>query len=319
MIDNKTIGVVVPAYNEELLIGKTISTMPEYVDRIYIINDCSKDKTKEIILKFMDNNKKIFLIDHVQNQGVGQSLIDGYVRAREEGMDVVAVMAGDAQMNPDDLINLVTPIIEGRTDYTKGNRLLREDVTSRMPRYRYIGNSLLTFLTKFSTGYWHVIDPQCGYTAISKKALSVIPIEKMTKRYAYNADILNMLNLNNFRVSDIEVEPVYGEEKSKIKLRTYIPTILKLLLQLFFRRIIRKHLVREFHPMFFFYFFSIINFILGFFLVERFFHKWSQNGVAPEITLILLSFSLTMAFFSLFFGMWTDMEENKKLVGKEKN
>lgn len=314
MYNNKTIGVVVPAYNEELLIGKVIKTMPDFVDRIIIINDASKDNTKNIIQDFQKENEKIILIDHEKNQGLGQSLIDGYQKSKEYNLDIVAVMAGDAQMNPDDLQSVIQPIADEKADYVKGNRLLRSDVVGRMPFYRYIGNSFLTFLTKFSTGYWHVIDPQCGYTAISKKALSKIPIETMIKGYGYNAHILNMLNLSNLRVADVEVEPVYGEEKSKIKLRSYIPTVTKLLVNLFFKRLIRKYLVREFHPLVLFYFFSFINgVIFSIPLSIRFFYLYFTQGIAPTTTLILLNFSFTMAIFSLFFAMWLDMEENKKL------
>ena len=323
MFNNKTICVVVPAYNEEMLISKTLTTMPSFVDAIIVVNDGSSDRTQEIIASLQKTDSRIILINHNPNQGLGQSLITGYLRAREEGFDVVAVMAGDAQMSPDDLPAVVEPITLGKCDYVKGNRLLRDDVVGRMPMYRYIGNSFLTFLTKFSTGYWHVIDPQCGYTAISKNALARIPIQDMIKGYGYNAHILNMLNLNNFKVADVEVEPVYGDEKSKIKLRNYIPVVSKLLIRLFFKRLLHKYVVREFHPLILFYFLSFFNmFVLSIPLSIRFFYLYFQLGVAPSTTLIILNFSVSMAFFSLFFAMWLDMEDNKRLayiVGGQSN
>lgn len=312
MYKGKTIGVVVPAYNEELLIGKVIDTMPDFVDSIIIVNDGSKDLTKEIIASHCD--ERIVLIDHEINQGLGQSLIDGYVRARQLQIDAVAVMAGDAQMNPDDLTALLDPIVSGLVDYTKGNRLLREEVIERMPRHRLIGNSGLSLLTKFATGYWQSIDPQCGYTVISKKALSRIPIETMIKGYGYNAHILSMLNHSNFKISDVEVEPVYGEEQSKIKLRTYIPIVIKLLTKLFIKRIIMKHLVRDFHPLVLFYFISFFNFFLVTVpLSFRFIYKYFEMGVAPNTTMIILFFSFSFAYLGLFFAMWMDMEENRHL------
>lgn len=316
MFEGKTVAVVIPAYNEEGLIKKTLSTMPAFVDKMIVVNDGSRDKTLSVIEEFQKKSKKIILINHEQNKGLGQTLITGYLSAREEGFDIVAVMAGDAQMSPDDLQSVIAPIAYDKSDYVKGNRLLREEVIERMPRHRYIGNSFLTLLTKFSTGYWNVIDPQCGYTAISKKALSIIPIEKMIKGYGYNADILNMLNLNNFKVTDVEVEPVYGDEKSKIKLKNYIPSVSKLLIRLFFKRITYKYAIREFHPLFFFYFFSIFNGIfVAFPLSIRFFYLYFSLGVVPSTTLIILNFSISMALFSLFFAMWFDMEENKRLIG----
>ena len=314
MFENKTVCVIIPAYNEELLIGKTITTIPDFVDAMVVINDCSTDRTLEKIKKYQAKDKRITLIDHKINLGVGQSLIDGYLKGLELGCDVMVVMAGDAQMAPEDLPAIVGPIARGEVDYTKGNRLLMDDVVEKMPRYRYLGNSFLTLLTKFATGYWHIIDPQSGYTAISNKALACIGIKKMLKGYGYPADILNMLNLNNFKVVDVPIKPVYGEEQSTIKLSSFIPTVSWLLIRLFWRRMTHKYLIREFHPLVFFYFFSILNLLfISLPLFIRFFYLYFTMGRSPYITLIILSHSLTMGIFSLFFGMWLDMEDNKKL------
>jgi glycosyltransferase involved in cell wall biosynthesis len=314
MINNKSIHVIVPAYNEEKLIGRVIETMPEFVDKIIIIDDCSKDRTAEIVRNFMDHNEKIFLLSHEINRGLGNSLIDGYLKALELGAGVVAVMAGDAQMDPKDLIKVVGPVTEGHADYVKGNRLLHDNISNIMPKYRFLGNSFLTLWTKFATGYWHLIDPQCGYTAISAEALKDIPISKMTKGYGYNADILNMLNLYNFRVRDVEVKPVYGEEKSKIKLRSYIPKVSWLLNKLFWQRMQHKYLVRDFHPLVFFYFLIFFDLLIIVPLcLIRLLWIYAEFGVTSQTTLIILFFTLTMSIFSFFFGMWLDMEDNKKL------
>src|SRR5690606_13739007 len=142
-------------------------------------------------------------------------------------------------------------------DYAKGNRLLRDEVVERMPRHRLIGNAVLSLLTKFATGYWKSMDPQCGYTAISGEALARIPIESMIKGYGYNVHILNMLNLANQRVAEVEVEPVYRDEVSYIKLRRYIPSVSVLLIRLFWFRLTRRYIVRDFHPLALMYMFSI--------------------------------------------------------------
>jgi glycosyltransferase involved in cell wall biosynthesis len=315
MLEGKTIAVVIPAYNEEKLIAKVFDTMPGFVDRMFVVNDGSKDRTKAIIEDYASRDPRILLIDHPANKGLGQSLIDGYVAARDEGSDLVAVMAGDAQMAPADLELLCAPILAGDADYAKGNRLVRDDVIGRMPQHRFIGNNILTLLTKFATGYWHIIDPQCGYTVISRQALRTIPIETMIKGYGYNADILHMLNLNNFRVQDVEIEPVYGEEQSKIKLRSYIPTVSKLLLSLFWRRLKKKYMLREFHPLFILYGLSIFNGIVVFLpMVFRFFYFYITTGVAPQTTLIIMMFSFSFAMFSLVFAMWMDTEDNRRLI-----
>ncbi|MCI5065274.1 glycosyltransferase family 2 protein [bacterium] len=311
-----SVGIIVPAYNEERLIERTLTTMPDYVDTIVVINDCSRDRTLEIIQKLQQSDSRIVLIDHPENRGLGQSLIDGYVRCRELGLDAVGVMAGDAQMNPADLPALLDPIVEDRADYTKGNRLLREEVYNRMPKYRFFGNSALTLLTKFATGYWRVIDPQCGYTVIGKRALATIPIESMIKGYGYNADILNMLNLNSFRVADVEVEPVYGEEVSGIKLSSYVPRVSKLLVKLFLKRLLKKYLVREFHPLVFLYLFSFVLLVLvGIPYTIRFLFYFGSTGVVDTTMLIFLLNNFSTGFFALFFGMWMDMEDNRRLIG----
>lgn len=314
MFKGKRIAVVVPAYNEEKLLGKVIKTMPAFVDAIIIINDCSKDKTKDIILEFMAARSDIILIDHAKNEGLGKSLIDGYYKSLEIKADITVVMAGDAQMDPEDLPNVITPIAEGKADYAKGNRLLIYNVARIMPKYRFIGNAFLTLLSKFATGYWHIIDPQCGYTAISHKALQSIHFKHMTKGYGYNADLLNMLNLVNAKVVDVEVRPVYGEAKTKIRLTSYVPRISVLLVRLYIKRMVYKYLVREFHPLIFFYLLSFVNlFIISTPLTLRFFYKYAQYGLVPRTTLMILTFSFMMGFFSFFFGMWLDMEENRRL------
>lgn len=314
MFEGKSVAIVIPAYNEEKLIGRVFDTMPDFVDLMFAVNDASKDRTRQIIEEYALRDPRIRLIDHETNKGLGQSLIDGYVAARTEGADIVAIMAGDAQMAPADLEHVVRPVANNVADYVKGNRLLRDEVIERMPRHRFIGNNILTLLTKFATGYWHLLDPQCGYTAISKKALATIPIESMIKGYGYNADILYMLNINNFTVLDVEVEPVYGEEQSKINLKSYIPKVSRLLVSRFMKRIAKKYMLREFHPLFLLYGFSFFNafFVMLPMLVRLIVLYWTL-GVMPTTTLTILLFSFNFAVFSLIFAMWMDMEDNKRL------
>lgn len=314
MIKNKKIAVVIPAYNEGNLIDKVIETMPKFVDALIIINDCSTDDTKERIKTHQRKNKKIKLINHKKNQGLGQTLIDGYLYSLKEQYDVTAVMAGDAQMDPEDLRSIVLPIVEKEADYTKGYRLLYENVKNIMPKYRFLGNGVLTLLTKFATGYWHLIDPQCGYTAISYDALLKIPIQDMTKGYGYNADILNMLNLTNCTVKDVPVRPVYGDEKSKIKLFKYIFKTSFLLVKLFNKRMWKKYLVRDFNPLVFFYYTSIFSTFFVFIpMLIRFLTRVLIFNELPKTTALICFLAFFMSTQFLFFGIWMDMEDNKKL------
>lgn len=313
MIEGKKIGVVVPAYNEGKLITQVLNTMPDFVDYIIVVNDGSKDNTKNLILEGADKDNRIILHDHKVNKGLGQSLIDGYKKAEEMQIDVIAIMAGDAQMDPEDLMGVVHPIVVGEADYVKGCRLFTDDVREKMPRYRFVGNNILTLLTKFATGYWHIVDPQCGYTAISLIALKQIPIEDMIKGYGYNAHILYMLNMHDFRVLDKKVKPVYGEEVSKIKLGRYIISVSKLLLTLFFSRIHRKYLLMDFNPLALFYILALLCLPTAFVFLIRMLVIFAIERIMPSTTLLLFVFMSIMGMQSLFFAMWMDMEDNKRL------
>lgn len=313
MLNSKSIGVVVPAYNEGKLINKVMDTMPDFIDYMIIVNDGSKDETKSQIEEKALCDSRIVLLNHETNKGLGQTLIDGYLRTVEMEIDVVAVMAGDAQMDPDDLENVVMPIVNGEADYVKGSRLLVNGVKEKMPKYRFIGNNILTLLTKFATGYWHVIDPQCGYTAISHEALSEIPIDEMIKGYGYNAHILYMLNMSNFTVKDVKVKPVYGEEKSKIKLGRYIRRVSILLCRLFFSRIFKKYMLIDFNPAAMFYLLAFLCLPLAVIFGIRMLVIFIATLLMPNTTLILFVFTSLMGIQSLFFAMWMDMEDNRRL------
>jgi GT2 family glycosyltransferase len=179
----------------------------------------------------------------------------------EEGCDIAVVMAGDAQMDPNDLEALVRPVAEDKTDYAKGNRLFTGQAWEIIPRYRYIGNAALSLLTKIASGYWHVADSQCGYTAISREALQKINIDKIYPRYGMPNDLLVKLNVADQRVYDVQVRPVYNiGEVSGIRVTSIIVSISWLLINRFFARMVNKYIIRDFHPLVFFYIFGLIAF-----------------------------------------------------------
>jgi len=308
----KKIGVVVPAFNEEGLILETLNGMPDFVDKIFVVNDGSTDNTLEIVKKHKEKDSRVEIINHEKNKGVGQSLIDGYSASGKSEIDITVVMAGDNQMHPDDLDNLLDKIIDFNYDYVKGNRLLHPN-RDFMPKYRFLGNSILTILTKFATGYYSLMDPQCGYTGIKNSVLKNIPIEKMTKGYGYNADILCMLNIRGFKITDVIVRPVYGEAKSHIKVWKYVPKTSWLLIKLFFKRLWQRYIVLDFHPLVLFYLFSLFNIIFLIIpLIIRFIILYYRLGEAPKTTLIILVFTILITFQSILFAIWMDMDYNRK-------
>ncbi len=310
----KSIAVVVPAYNEEKLIGQTLGFMPGLVDSIIVVNDASTDNTAGIVRDMAVNDSRIYLIEHQDNRGVGAAIVTGYKKALELKMDVIAVMAGDAQMDPDDLIPVIEPVVKGEADYVKGNRLVTGEAWKMIPRYRYLGNAFLSLLTKIASGYWGVADSQTGYTAISAEAIRLLPLQELYPRYGYPNHLLVMLNIFSLRVRDVPVKPVYGiGERSDIRLWKVVPRLSWMLTKCFFWRLKEKYVIRDFHPLVFFYLLGLTLFPAGFiFGLYLFFYRIISGPVAATSVLFSV-FLFVSGLQSLFFAMWFDMEYNKDL------
>lgn len=309
------VSVVVPAYNEETQIARVIETMTDLVDRIIIIDDCSRDKTAEIVKAHPAHKEgRVVLIEHEKNQGVGGAIASGYKWSRDNDYDISVVMAGDGQMDPADLPTLLDPIVDDVADYVKGNRLVTGEAFKKIPKIRFFGNSVLSLFTKIASGYWHIADSQSGYAAINAAALKAVDWDKMYKRYGQPNDILVKLNVEGMRVTDVPNEPVYNVgEKSGIKIRRVIFTIGSLLVRLFFWRLKEKYIIRNFHPLVFFYAFGFFSLLISLGWFARLVLLWWQLGQIPEITFLSWLFSFSLGFNSLFFAMWFDYEQNRHL------
>lgn len=240
MYRGKTIAVVCPAYNEEFLIADTINSIPDFVDKLYVVNDGSTDKTAEIIESL--SNDRLCCINHGKNKGVGAAISSGYKQAIMDNLDIAVVMAGDHQMDPSYLPALLTPIIEGKADYVKGNRVIMRHYRQGMTKFRTLGNWLLKWLTKIASGNYEINDPQDGYTAISIDALKKMDVENIYPYYGYCNDIIIKLTALKCRI--IEVPRPYtftNDAISKIKYHRYIPKVSWLLLKAFLNRIKRNY------------------------------------------------------------------------------
>jgi glycosyltransferase involved in cell wall biosynthesis len=315
MYKGKQIAVVVPAYNEELLIGRTLDTMPDYVDRVVVVDDCSADGTvREVERRAAQQPERVVLLCRTENGGVGAAIATGYTWCRDQAMDVAVVMAGDAQMDPADMPALLDPVVDGRADYAKGNRLFTGDAWNQIPRVRYLGNSAMSLLTKIASGYWHVADSQSGYTAINLKALKTLDWSRMYRQYGQPNDLLVRLNIFNFRVCDVPVQPVYNiGEQSGIKPLQMIPRLSWLLFKLFLYRLWQKYVIRDFHPLVFFYTLGIALGVAGVPLTARIFYMWATTGRIPPINALAVMFAFISATQFVLFAMWFDMEANRDL------
>jgi glycosyltransferase involved in cell wall biosynthesis len=238
------IAAVVPAYNESKLIGKTILTMPDFVDIIVVVNDKSTDDTSEQARAVGD--PRVVVIDHEVNTGVGGAIMDGHSRALELGSDVNVVMAGDAQMDPAYLTDLLDPICEHGYEFTKANRFYSRISISGMPMTRLVGSIALSFATKLASGYWNLFDPQNGYTAVKRSALNRIPVDRICRGYAFENDLLIWLNIANAHAKDVPIPAVYGEEVSSMRIHKVLFPIGGLLFRGFWRRMLRKHVLQSF-------------------------------------------------------------------------
>ncbi|MGQ3410661.1 glycosyltransferase family 2 protein [Natrinema sp. LN54] len=311
MYREHTIGVVVPAYNEEGFVGDVIREMPAFVDRIYVVDDRSTDRTWDEITasaradatdwnrsdgtygdglatadggavggsaetapvdsisdtlerraSVHDPIGRVVPIRHRENRGAGGAILTGYLAALDGGSEITVTVDGDGQMDLSQMPKLLDPVVEG-ADYAKGNRLLSAEYRAEMPPFRFVGNSVLSLLTKIASGYWKVSDPQNGYTAISRHALETIAVEELYEYYGYCNDLLVTLNANRMRVADVAIPSVYGEEESGITYRTYIPKVSGMLLRNFLWRLKSRYLVVDFHPLVLFYLFGVASAFVG--------------------------------------------------------
>lgn len=363
MISDKTVAVVVPAYNEERQILHVLETMPDFVDRIVVVNDASTDGTAAVVLECLQRRgtaetrplragdrpspskfneadcvahaireqeerlfvpaqvanqhpetDRIILINHQSNGGVGAAIARGYRWCLDRGIDCTAVMAGDGQMDPTELASICRPVVEDGIDYVKGNRLLHRSAWLVVPRIRYIGNAILSILTKIASGYWHVSDTQSGYTAISRRALQAIRIHEIYRGYGMPNDLLVKLNIAFCTLKEVGIKPVYRVgEASKMNVAAVIPRIAWLLFRCFFQRLWVKYLFRDFHPLFLLYHLAFGLGILAIpYGVKILRYSWAGVNVSP-VTVLAFIFLAISAFQSLLFAMWMDIQDNERL------
>ncbi|MCX7004442.1 MAG: glycosyltransferase family 2 protein [bacterium] len=364
MLNDKTIAVVIPAFNEAAQIGAVIETMPAFVDRIVIVNDASTDRTAEIVMEYWGNGhnkgagtiercsfeiektrfnhadvvlrellskeidlfppsvvgnknpdtERIILINHCGNHGVGAAIARGYKWCKDHSIDCTAVMAGDGQMDPDELEGICQPVVCDGLDYVKGNRLIHRSAWLVVPKIRYFGNSILSILTKIASGYWHVSDTQTGYTAISLAALNAIRLHHIYRSYGMPNDMLVKLNIAMCTLKEVPIKPVYNVgEATKMKVLRVIPRISWLLTKLFFKRLWVKYLFRDFHPLFLLYNFAFLLTLCNIPYAYRVAYCMFSHEHVAITTFLSFLFLFISSFQALLFAMWMDMQDNERL------
>lgn len=245
-LSGQTIAVVIPAYNEEQLIGETIETLPDFVDAVVVIDDASTDATAERVLALDDLG--VTLIRHEKNTGVGGAVLDGYRRVLEDGYDISVKMDGDAQMSPEHLEALLRPLLSGDADFAKGDRFAQGYSLAGMPFVRRWGSVASSVMTKVASGYWHLFDAQNGYTALRSEVLARLPLDEIALGYPFENSILIHLNIVGARAADVPIPAKYGSEVSSMRISRAAPVIAWVLFSGYWMRIWRKYVVRRPSP-----------------------------------------------------------------------
>lgn len=304
MIDDKSIGIVIPCYRVVNHIENVIESIPEYVDNIYIVDDkCDQRSGLHVQNNSLDSRVKV--IFHDVNKGVGGAMVTGYKAALLDQMDIVVKIDGDGQMDPSLIPKYIIPILKGDADYTKGNRFYNFSDSSGMPKTRLFGNIALSFLTKASSGYWNIFDPTNGYTAISSKILLVLPLDKLSERYFFESDMLFRLSIADAKVVDVPMKAVYGSEDSNLHVNKVLLPFFRGNIKNLFKRIIYKYFLQDF---------NIASLELVFGLSFMFFGlifgmvNWASNstlGVETPVGTVIISalgiivgFQLLLSFLS---------------------
>jgi glycosyltransferase involved in cell wall biosynthesis len=239
VLHGKRVAVVVPAFREQQRVGRTLRTLPEFVDAVYVVDDASDDATAAEALAVGD--ERVRLLRHARNRGVGAAIVTGYVAAVSDGADVAAVMAGDGQMDPRELCAVVEPVVLGRADYVKGNRFLSPD-ERRMPWPRRLAGKVLSAVTRWASGL-DISDSQCGFTAIGRRALLRLDWDELWPRFGYPNDLLLLLAGFGLCVREVPVRPIYAGEASGVR-AWHVFVILWLIARRVWLRSWQKHAAR---------------------------------------------------------------------------
>ncbi len=325
------IAVIIPAFKVEQEIGPVLASLPVYIRYIIVVNDASTDRTAELVRKAARKDKRIIMLDHENNQGVGGAMVTGFKKALILGAQVAIKLDGDGQMSPIYIPALIMPLIRGEADYSKGNRFRDFQSLSQMPLIRRIGNVGLSFLAKAATGYWNCFDPTNGFIAIRGDVLSQLPLEKVHKTYFFETSLLSQLYLIGALVREIPMPARYRGEKSRLSIWKVLSEFPFKLLFMFLRRIILKDFVYDF-SMISVYFLTglpLISFGLIFGGYEWI--RYANLGIgAPTGTVMLAVLSVMFGFQILLSAIAADLQavpkepicngpldSDKKSVGKE--
>jgi len=307
------IATVIPAYGVERDIESVLRGLPAFVKHIIVVDDASPDGSAELVLAAAKKDGRITLIRHVENQGVGGAMISGFRKALELGAKIVVKLDGDGQMDPAHIPALVTPLIQGKADYVKGNRFRDFQSLQKMPFIRRVGNLGLSFLTKAATGYWGIFDPTNGYFATRAEILTQLPLNKIDQRYYFETSMLANLYLLGALVVDIPIPARYGNETSNLSIRRALFEFPLKLLATLGQRILLKYYIYDFSIMSLYLMIGIPLLLFGgIFGGIKWVEYASQNIPAPTGTVMLPTLSVILGIQILLSAVEIDMNSTPR-------
>ena len=241
---NSEIAVVIPTYKARNHILGVIDEIGPEVARIYVVDDCCPDNSGDFVAVNC-KDKRVSVVKHAENQGVGGAVMTGYKAAIEDGMGILVKIDSDGQMDPALILDFAAPIIAGEADYAKGNRFFDLEKVRSMPKVRLFGNAVLSLLCKLSSGYWNIFDPTNGYTAIHSDVARHLPFNKISRRYFFETDMLFRLNTLRAVVVDVPMEAKYGDEVSNLKISKIVGEFFAKHMRNFSKRIFYNYYLRD--------------------------------------------------------------------------
>jgi glycosyltransferase involved in cell wall biosynthesis len=302
------IAAVIPAYRVERDIEFVLGGLPPYIKYIIVVDDASPDSSAELVTAAAKKDKRITLIKHTQNQGVGGAMISGFRKALELGAQIIIKLDGDGQMDTTHIPALITPLIQGKADYVKGNRFRDFQSLQKMPLIRRIGNLGLSFLTKAATGYWNIFDPTNGFFAIRAEILAQLALNKIDRRYFFETSMLANLYLLGALVMDVPIPAQYGNETSNLSIRRTIFEFPFKLFVTFLRRIVIRYYIYDFSMMSLYLMIGVPLLLFGgIFGGVKWIQYASQNIPAPTGTVMLPTLSVILGIQILLSAIEIDM------------
>lgn len=318
MIRNKTIAVVIPCYKVEHHIKKVIDEIPDYVDYIFAVNDCSPDATQAVLDKIEESNAKLVVLQHTYNQGVGGGMVTGFKACLEKNIDIVIKIDGDGQMDMAFMPKLIEAVIDGKYDFAKGDRVRNRRMLEKMPAIRRFGNLGLTFLVRIASGYWKISDPANGYLCITLSTLKKLDLSRLSKRFFFESSLIAELYYTGAKIKDVPMPSIYGDEKSNLSIWKVLFSFPTKLMKVYIRRLVTQYFIDDFNINSVYLLTGLPMFLFGvIFGIVKWIYYANLGTGAPTGTIVISLITIIMGFQLILSFIQNDMSNGNPFDNDE--